>query len=212
MRLGPGGYHSTHRQLSRFGNSTGKPDAKVELGRLERCTAHRSRPNAARNSQAPGMSASLQKADIRKSDVMEIGCPLCSQERTTSASPTSSKKHRYRKSQSDAQIMADGQSSFIGGAGSRGSGLSGFGAGCQGFRRHDGNRKHELRSLAVDERASGRGNRLDLRLLDRTQLRCCCKRSSTVGNRHGRDSGRSQEDMCAVTVSGLGERRLDQLP
>ncbi|MEA2917248.1 MAG: hypothetical protein QOJ15_9329 [Bradyrhizobium sp.] len=40
--------------------------------------------------------------------------------------------------------------------------------GCQSFRRHDGNRSHELRSLAVYARASIRGNRLDLWFLDGT--------------------------------------------
>jgi hypothetical protein len=38
-----------------------------------------------------------------------------------------------------------------------------------------GNRGYELRSLAVYARASIRGNRLDLRFLDGTQLRCCGK-------------------------------------
>lgn len=55
------------------------------------------------------------------------------------------------------------------------SGLPGLGAGCQGFRRHDRNRAYELRPLAVYTRASVRRNRLDLRLLDGTQLRCCSK-------------------------------------
>src|SRR5258706_1692132 len=69
--------------------------------------------------------------------------------------------------------LAHGKTSFICGAGL--SGLPGLSAGCQGFRRHDGNRAHELCSLAVYARASIRGNRLDLRLLDWTQLRCCSK-------------------------------------
>ena len=36
--------------------------------------------------------------------------------------------------------MANGQTSFIGGASLRRSGLPVLSAGCQGFRRHDGNR------------------------------------------------------------------------
>ena len=55
------------------------------------------------------------------------------------------------------------------------SSLPGLSAGCQGFRRHDRNREHELRPLAVYARASVRRNHLDLRFLDRTQLRCCSK-------------------------------------
>jgi hypothetical protein len=39
------------------------------------------------------MSASLQKADIRKSDAMEKRCQPCSQERTTSASPGTFEQH-----------------------------------------------------------------------------------------------------------------------
>ena len=55
------------------------------------------------------------------------------------------------------------------------SGLPGLSAGCQGFRRHDRNREHELRPLAVYARASAGRNHLDLWFLDRTQLRCCSK-------------------------------------
>ena len=55
------------------------------------------------------------------------------------------------------------------------SGLPGLSAGCQGFRRHDRNRAHELRPLAVYARASAGRNHLDLWFLDRTQLRCCSK-------------------------------------
>jgi len=39
------------------------------------------------------MPASLQKADIHKSDAMENRCPRCSHERATSASPTTSENH-----------------------------------------------------------------------------------------------------------------------
>src|ERR1700687_143714 len=69
----------------------------------------------------------------------------------------------------------DDKTSLICGASLCRSDLPGLGAECQGFSRHDGNRAHELRSLAVYARASIRGNRLDLRFLDGTQLRCCSK-------------------------------------
>ena len=59
--------------------------------------------------------------------------------------------------------LAHGKTSFICGAGLCRSGLPGLSAGCQGYRRHDGNRGHELRSLAVYARASIRGNRLAAR-------------------------------------------------
>jgi hypothetical protein len=48
------------------------------------------------------------------------------------------------------------------------SGLPGLSAGCQGFYRHGRHREHELRSLAVYERASIGGDRLDSRFLDGT--------------------------------------------
>ena len=44
----------------------------------------------------------------------------------------------------------------------RRSGLPVLSAGCQGFCRHDGNRRHELRSLAVHSSTSIGGNGLDL--------------------------------------------------
>ena len=47
-----------------------------------------------------------------------------------------------------------------------------FSTGFQGFRRHDGNRQHELRSLTVYASAYIGGNSLDLRFLDGAQLRC----------------------------------------
>ena len=62
--------------------------------------------------------------------------------------------------------MAHGQTSFIDGSSLRHFGLRGLSGGA--FRRHDGNRRHELRSLAVHARASIRGNRLDLWFLDGT--------------------------------------------
>jgi hypothetical protein len=48
------------------------------------------------------------------------------------------------------------------------SGVPGLSAGCRSFCRYDRHRGHELRSLAVYERASSGGNRLDLWFLDRT--------------------------------------------
>ena len=84
--------------------------------------------------------------------------------------------------------MANGQTSFIGGANLRRSGLPVLSAGCQGFRRHDGNRRHELRSLAVHASASIGGNGLDFWFLDGTQLRCLSERTNRDESRHGSDS------------------------
>jgi len=78
--------------------------------------------------------------------------------------------------------MVDGQSILVGGAGLRGFGLPRFSAGYESFRQHDGNRRHELRLLEGHERAPVGGDRLDLWLLDGTELRCCRKRASTIGN------------------------------
>jgi len=102
----------------------------------------------------------------------------------------------------------DDKTSFICGAGLCRSGLPGLSAGCQGFRPHDGNREHELRSLAVHARASIRGNRLDLRFLDGTQLRCCSKWSNTSENRRGGDSGRSRKNMRSANVADISQRPL----
>ena len=107
--------------------------------------------------------------------------------------------------------LAHDKTSFICGAGRCRAGLPGLSAGCQGFRPHDGNRGHELRSLAVYARASIRGSRLDLRFLDGTQLRCCSKRSNTGENRRGGDSGRSRKDMRSANVADIGQRRMDHL-
>ena len=107
--------------------------------------------------------------------------------------------------------MANGQTSFIGGANLRRSGLPVLSAGCQGFRRHDGNRRHELRSLAVHASASIGGNGLDLWFLDGTQLRCLSERTNRDESRHGSDSGRSQENMRSAPVAGIGQRRVDRL-
>ena len=107
--------------------------------------------------------------------------------------------------------MANGQTSFIGGASLRRSGLPGLSTGCQGFRRHDGNRGDELRSLAVYSSASIGGNNLDLWILDRTQLRCCSERTDRDESRHGSGNARSQENMRSTPVAGIGQRRVDRL-
>ena len=107
--------------------------------------------------------------------------------------------------------MANSQTSSIGGASLRRSGLPGLGAGCQGFRRHDGNRGHELRSLAVYSSTSIGGNNLDLWILDRTQLRCRSERTDRDESRHGSGIGRSQENMRSAPVVGIGQRRVDRL-
>ena len=107
--------------------------------------------------------------------------------------------------------MANGQTSSIGGAGLRRPGLPGLGAGCQGFRRHDGNRGHELRSLAVYSSTSIGGNNLDLWILDRTQLRRRSERTDRDESRHGSGNGRSQENMRSTPVAGIGQRRVDRL-
>jgi hypothetical protein len=93
----------------------------------------------------------------------------------------------------------------------RRSGLPVLSAGCQGFRRHDGNRRHELRSLAVHASASIGGNGLDLWFLDGTQLRCLSERTKRDESRHGSDSGRSQENMRSAPVAGIGQRCVDRL-
>ena len=107
--------------------------------------------------------------------------------------------------------MANDQVSFIDGAGLYSSGLPVLSAGCQGFRRHDGNRGHELRALAVYSSASLGGNNLDLWILDGTQLRCRGKRADRVESRHGRGTGRSQENMRSAPVASIGQRRVDRL-
>src|ERR1700676_5737565 len=108
--------------------------------------------------------------------------------------------------------MANGQTSFIGGANLRRSGLRVLsGGGGQGFRQHDGNRKHELRSLAVHSSTSIGGNNLDLWFLDGTQLRCRSERTNRDESRHGSGSGRSQENMRSAPVAGIGQRRVDRL-
>ena len=107
--------------------------------------------------------------------------------------------------------MANGQTSFFGGASLRRSGLPVLSAGCQGFRRHDGNRGHELRSLAVYSSTSIGGNNLDLWILDGTQLRCRSERTDRDESRHGSGNGRSQENMRSAPVAGIGQRRVDRL-
>ena len=65
-------------------------------------------------------------------------------------------------------ILPNGQISFIGGADLHRRGLRVVRAGYQSFRRHDGDRWLELRSLAVYSSASTGGNNLDLWILDGT--------------------------------------------
>ena len=108
--------------------------------------------------------------------------------------------------------MANGEINFIGGTHLRRFGLRVLGAGGQGFRRHDGNRSHELRSLAVHSRKSIGGNNLDLWFLDRPQLRCRSERPNGDESRHGNGRYRSQENMRSAPVTAIGQRRVDRLP
>src|SRR5260370_40432796 len=101
-----------------------------------------------------------------------------------------------------ASIMANGQTSFIGGANLRRSGLRVLSAGCQGFRRHDGNRRHELRSLAVNSSPSIGGNNLDLWFLDGTQLRSLSERTKIDESLHDCDSGHSNVHIRTATTEG----------
>src|SRR5467141_557905 len=96
--------------------------------------------------------------------------------------------------------MADGQTSSIGGVSLRRSGLPFLSTGCQGFRRHDGNRRHELRSLAVYSSTSIGGNNLDLWFLDGTQLRCRSERTN-------RDESRRQRYWSKSRKHALSARR-----
>jgi len=107
--------------------------------------------------------------------------------------------------------MANSQSSFISGATLRRSGLPVLSGGRQGFHQHDGNRGHELRSLAVHSSTSIGGNNLDLWILDGTQLRCRRERTDRDESRHGSGNGRSQENMRSAPVAGIGQRRVDRL-
>ena len=107
--------------------------------------------------------------------------------------------------------MANGQTSFICGASLRRSGLPVLSAGGQDCHRHDGNRRHELRSLAVYSSTSIGGNDLDLWFLDGTQLRCRSERTNRDESRHGSGSGASQENMRSKPVAGIGQRRVDRL-
>jgi hypothetical protein len=83
------------------------------------------------------------------------------------------------------------------------SGVPGLSAGGQGFCQYDRHRGHELRSLAVYERASLGGDRLDLRFLDRTQLRCCGEWSITGENQYVGDSGRSRKNMRSANIANV---------
>ena len=81
--------------------------------------------------------------------------------------------------------MANGQTSFTGGAGLRRSGPPVLSPGYPGFRRFDGNRGYELRSLAVYSSTSTGGNNLDLWILDGAELRCRSERTDREKSRHG---------------------------
>ena len=91
------------------------------------------------------------------------------------------------------------------------SSVPGLSAGCQGFGRYDRHRGNELRSLAVYERASVGGDRLDLRLLDRTQLRCYGERSITGENQYVGDSSRSRKSMRSAHIANISQRRMDDV-
>jgi hypothetical protein len=91
------------------------------------------------------------------------------------------------------------------------SGVPGLSAGCQGFCRYDRHREHELHSLAVYERASFGGYRLDLRFLDWTQLRCCGEWSITGENQYVGDSGRSRKNMRSANIANISQRRMDHV-
>jgi hypothetical protein len=91
------------------------------------------------------------------------------------------------------------------------SAVPGLSAGCQGFCRYDRHRGHELRSLAVYERASFGGNRLDLRFLDWTQLRCCGEWSITGENQYVGDSGRSRKNMRSANIANVSQRRMERI-
>ena len=91
------------------------------------------------------------------------------------------------------------------------SGVPGLSAGCQGFCRYDRHREHELRSLAVYERASFGGNRLDLRFLDWTQLRRCGEWSITGENQYVGDSGRGRKNMRSANIANISQRRMDHV-
>ena len=85
--------------------------------------------------------------------------------------------------------MANGQTSFTGGAGLRRFGPPVLSPGYPGFRRFDGNRGYELRSLAVYSSTSTGGNNLDLWILVGTELRCRRKRADGEKSRPGRSNG-----------------------
>ena len=67
-----------------------------------------------------------------------------------------------------ARVLAHAKTNYIYGAGLCRLGLLGLSAGYQDLRRHDRNRRHELRLLAGNASASTRGGHLDLRFLDGT--------------------------------------------
>jgi hypothetical protein len=63
---------------------------------------------------------------------------------------------------------------------------------------------------STKEHSFGR-NRLDLRLLDRTQLRCSGEWSITGENQYVRDSGRSRKNMRSANIANISRRRVDHV-
>jgi len=108
--------------------------------------------------------------------------------------------------------MANGEASFIGGAGLRRFGPPVLSPGYQGFCRHDGDWRLELRSLAIHSSPSIGGNNLDLWFLDGAQLRCLRERTNSDESRHGSGGARSHEDMRSAPVAGISQRGVDHLP
>jgi hypothetical protein len=89
--------------------------------------------------------------------------------------------------------------------------LPGLSAGYQDFGRHDWNREHELRSLAVHEGASIGRNRLDSRFLDGTKLRCCGQWPNTAENQYVVDSTGSRRNVCSASGPDFSQRGLDHV-
>jgi hypothetical protein len=58
--------------------------------------------------------------------------------------------------------------------------------------------------------ASFGGNRLDLRFLDRTQLRCG-EWPITGENQYVGDSGRSRKNMRSANIANISQRRMDHV-
>jgi hypothetical protein len=91
------------------------------------------------------------------------------------------------------------------------SGVPGLSAGGQSFCRYDRHRGYELRSLAIYERASLGGDRLDLRFLDRTQLRCRGQWPNSAEDQHVVDHDGSRKGMRSENIPDVGQRRVDDV-